>query len=142
MQKNGLTQISRSHLTWSGVTVVLAVIGQISAVGHLIFVTHAKCKEHDELVHADPRRHTGPSTQYAPTLGKSEHISTSGKSDSESVNHEHCLLLFKHPKFAFAKAISAPFAHSTTPILAPDGDSVSPFVLPLYLFAPKNSPPV
>ncbi len=115
------------------------VAQHVSAVAHFALVRHAVCDEHGELVDVDAALSAAPESRAAADPGLS-----SGESSSHSGHgHEHCgvlaHLLQQHSPPVFA---GIPVRVAAIQTVAGATCTSAPLVaIPVYLLAPKNSPP-
>jgi hypothetical protein len=65
----------------------LLVAVQLSALGHLGFVRHARCAEHGELVHAKPAPDSVLPAEVLPAHRASSSVTAS---EPAALAHEHC----------------------------------------------------
>jgi hypothetical protein len=129
-----------SRRGFAALLAALCVLGPILAQAHLVLVQHARCAEHGELLHLGA---TAPSeSAVSSDSATGSGVSAPRTDPSESHEHDHCVI-------ASGRKTQAP-AGSTAPLLSlsPPVRTVSPNVagqlaplLPLYILAPKNSPP-
>jgi len=77
---SGMTHSLRTAVT------VLCLVAQGLVVGHHVLVTHTRCAEHGELVHADEHpAHVGSARAM-----ELEHASIDAGDAAHSEDHEHC----------------------------------------------------
>jgi hypothetical protein len=112
-----------------------ALLAQLLGLVHATLVQHITCPEHGDLVHVG----MGDETVPAPSPLAAVDVDTADGDDL----HERCLLDEdgEHAPAPTAARAPAPLAtprpHAPAPELAP----VAP-ATPIYVIAPKNSPPV
>lgn len=141
---------------------VLLALGAtlLGAPLHLLFVRHAVCAEHGELLHvrgdlAEAAAHCGPHRAPAGPLSPADAIRTAAADTARAPRtlasslpggeggHEVCELTF--PRFEAFVLSRAPAGHVPAPrnAQAPPGDqTLEPRSFPLFRLAPKQSPPV
>jgi len=115
------------------------VAQHVSAVAHFALVRHAVCDEHGELVDVDavvPAASVSQAARHA-ELGPQESSSHSGH------GHEHCGVLAhlaqQHSPPVFAGIL--PRVSAVEAVANAACPSVPLVAIPVYLLAPKNSPP-
>jgi len=128
------------------------VVGNLGSLVHQAAITHTRCPEHGELIHAaaapDSAQGAGP---FAARLG--DHLAGRDRAGdarmagalprSASHEHDHCYIICS-PRELTDAASAAPAGHapaSARALLALAVDAGSSG-RPLYLTAPKTSPPV
>lgn len=139
-------RVSRAFRVLSVAIAALCVGAQLSGLLHMLLVQHVVCPEHGELIHADER---GKSDAH----GGSVRVTSSDPApiaihaapdSSESHADDHCLICAQPREPA---ALSGPVhglmisvGSSVAPVASID--SVDSGRIPIYMLAPKNSPPV
>ncbi|MEZ4301367.1 MAG: hypothetical protein R3B70_40915 [Polyangiaceae bacterium] len=119
--------------------------GYLAAVTHLTFVAHARCAEHDALVHVAPAAHPAVATD-APRSSTTAIESTGAPAADE---HDHCVLGMAQPADArVAEPARLLLPHPEPQVAAPlpavcaPGDAVAPPPpIALLHLSPKSSPP-
>jgi hypothetical protein len=132
-----LARMRRAALRALGVAIALLLVaGQLSALGHLGLVQHARCAEHGELVHAKPAH-----DNVLPARGAESSVTAS---DQEALAHEHCDYVGRvREQLGIAAARCAILAdRDPTPSVIDPLASDTPTAqrAPLAI-APKQSPP-
>ena len=123
-------------------TALCVLLAPLAGIWHEATVRHIACLEHAELVDA------APLTQAELTAPEHHHARTvveQGKSSTGALDHDaHCLLAnWSHERSTPAQ--DGPLAAQPQPVLAQSNVDVPdrrPPAIPLYLLAPKLSPPL
>ena len=107
------------------------LVGQFSALAHVVFVTHATCPEHGEPIHP-----TGPSGDHA-APGTAIYETTAA---AEGGHADHCAAAYQAPRAPSDRVeVAAVHAVSLPLPVAAAAEPASPSEL--YRLAPKTSPP-
>jgi len=132
-----LARMRRAALRALGVAIAaLLVAGQLSALGHLGLVQHARCAEHGELVHAQAthdrfvRAHSAGSSVTA--------------SEQEALAHEHCDYVGRVREqlgVAAARCAIAADRDLTPSVIQPLASETPTAQRAPLAVAPKQSPP-
>lgn len=132
--------LSVSPLTHNMRTVLtlLCLVAQGVSVGHHVLVTHTRCAEHGELVHAEDHAAHGASAHAV----ESEHASIDVGETADSEDHDHCEASTDRRKALHASlyvGVHAVVAVANVSLVvvseAASGRAV-------HVIAPKTSPPV
>jgi hypothetical protein len=126
-------------------TAYLALAAHLCAIVHVVVVRHATCPTHGELVHEGGRAGASALTGEDDRAPAEPHkgIRSDDRASVESAD-EHCLVV------ATSRRDSAGLTAQTGAVLARmpqasgavvDRDTASAVAFPLFLIAPKNSPP-
>jgi len=122
----------------AGFVATFCLLGQLSSIAHNLFVQHATCAEHGELIHPQGGIDHSPVEAGADATVAGEVAET-----RDSHEHDHCLAV-AHGRghvgldAAVAALTSAPAAPA---IVSDDTAAPGPVSRALYRLAPKNSPP-
>jgi hypothetical protein len=120
------------------------VLSQLAAFLHFFTVGHSACPEHGELVHAAlGHPATAASSLDSPGRVKGGTIERGPESDAAH-EHDHCMICSQrreHATLQRAPVVVPPHLGAELG-LARDGSARIHSSVPLYLLAPKNSPPV
>ncbi|MEO7037206.1 MAG: hypothetical protein ABI548_24850 [Polyangiaceae bacterium] len=118
---------------------VFYIAVQLSAIAHLALVRHAICLEHGELIHSDAA--PAPSRTVAKQSAAPGVRASTGVPPGEE--HEHCSVA-AHLRHQFLlwdrNYVVDGQAGVLSDVLLADAQSFE-CAFPLYLLAPKNSPP-
>lgn len=119
-------------------------MGHLAAITHMVFVAHARCADHGELVHvaASPRA-------AAPDERSGAAAALASGDASASDEHDHCLLGAPRPSHAgVAEAAHCLVPHDDPQVAAPLASAPRaraqvppPPPIALLLLSPKSSPP-
>jgi hypothetical protein len=123
-------------------TALLGLLGQTGALLHGVLIEHAQCPEHGDTVHVGDSM---PATAHGAASAGERGPAVRGTDDAraEAHGHEHCLGVCER-----RSATVTPDACTVVPIAFVTDVRRAPREIaraatrPLYLLAPKNSPPV
>lgn len=130
---------ARRRRSGTALIAALCLLVQVTATLHLVLVRHAVCPEHGDIVHADSSReaHTGP------TIGGAQATqirSWSGTDETVDAD-DHCQLLGERRDLTRATALVVAVDAVATDVAARAPGAAPTVSRPLYLLAPKVSPP-
>lgn len=119
----------------------LCLLGPILSYAHMLLVAHARCPEHGELLHVEAPGavQLGARTEAAgglSVIGSAERLS------SESHAHDHCVVASARKAETVLESAGA--IAVIEPAGSPGGGDerrAGSAPVPLYVLAPKNSPP-
>jgi hypothetical protein len=118
----------------------LCLLAQLASFAHLGLVRHVTCPEHGELVHADADAPAGSvwqerSQSALPSYG-------AVPTETSAHGHDHCLCTtVRRERWAPQQAHLGFIAQSERRIVSHAGDLQPGASFPLFMLAPKNSPP-
>jgi hypothetical protein len=119
------------------------VLSHLASFLHFIVVSHSLCPEHGELVHASAGHETAEVAASASERVRGQVVERS--SDVvDNDGHDHCELWSERREHAVlrrASSIAPPDLGSGLTLVRDRGARLLSSV-PLYVLAPKNSPPV
>jgi hypothetical protein len=124
------------------ITSFLLLAAQILSLGHLLFVRHATCPEHGDVMHPEQSH-----AAILEGLGVSEalpvRLTTTGAVPVAVSGHDHCLLCtLTHERFALlppTRASAKPFEVAL--VRAVRVAAIPLTTVAVISFSPKNSPP-
>lgn len=117
------------------------MFGQASGLLHGVLVQHARCAEHGEAVHVAAAEHA--LAAHADASAPGTQVVHADATAAEEHGHEHCLGVWNRRGATFA-----PEAGTVVPALFAAHVHAAPHAIPrvaarpLFLLAPKTSPPV
>lgn len=119
---------------------LLCLFGQTCALLHGILVEHARCPEHGEAVHAAADAHVVPYATRATLDGPLARKDADTRAEGHA--HDHCLAVAERRAAAIAPDAGGFVPERLSAIVPTTPDqTVRPAARPLFLLAPKTSPP-
>jgi hypothetical protein len=139
------SRVSGSFRALSVSIACFLVFSQLSAFLHFIVVQHSVCAEHGELIHAGAGDSVHSSAESSPFRADGETVDSAEHAPGADTGHghDHCSVCAQRREIAAfhrAPGVVPPNAE-TELVLAGDRGARILSSVPLYLLAPKNSPP-
>lgn len=139
------SRVSASFRALSVSVACFLVLSQISSFLHFFVVQHTVCPEHGELVHAAPGDLVAATSPDPLPQSRDNAVDTAKSSRSSDANHghDHCMVCAQrreHATLARSPAVVPPSLGAKLAVARDRGARILSSV-PLYLIAPKNSPP-
>lgn len=139
--KSPLHPKDRAIRVSSGAVAALCILTQMALLLHMVLVRHTICAEHGELVEQPAR---GAGAAVVASLTDAERTNAAAtQGTSETYGHDHCTVCAQRRERAVLQQASEA-------VVPPPGDAVALLAgvatqvtrtCPIYLIAPKNSPP-
>lgn len=142
-----LSKTSGPFRALSASVACFVVLSQLSAFLHFVVVSHDVCPEHRELVHSASGEGAAAAHSADPAAhARDDSVDTaeSSRSPDTGHGHDHCIVCALRREHATLGRAASPVPPSLgpEPLLAGHASALIPSPIPLYLLAPKNSPPV
>ncbi len=119
--------------------------GQLAGVAHYVLVEHVTCPEHGELIHVEDRSEGNPVASHteATSLPETSVFTAGRQGEPSSPSHDACVVsAHRRERFVTgASSLSVLVVHAESTLAAPALESRALHGIPLFLLAPKNSPP-